>query len=262
MIIVDTHCHIGIRKYEPVESLLFHMQQAKVENAVLIQYSGNIDNTYMVECMAAHPGRFKAAMIVEKSDDGTRIEEWAEKGIVGIRLPAGSRAECSDPLAQWRTAENLGLIVSIQSTPASLLSNDFAKIIETFPDLQLVIEHLGGLGQFNRNQQKNTESPYQEFEKILELARHPNLTIKLPGFGEFCPVPLPFNSIPPLVDKTLEAFGPQRIMWGSDYPPVSQREGYNNSLKIPMNYLSSLSKNEKEWIFGRTALKTWSFEKS
>jgi Tat protein secretion system quality control protein TatD with DNase activity len=44
MHIIDTHCHIGLHKYEPVETLLFHMQRAGVEQAVFIQYMGNTDN--------------------------------------------------------------------------------------------------------------------------------------------------------------------------------------------------------------------------
>jgi len=48
-------------------------------------------------------------------------------------------------------------------------------------------------------------------------------------------------------------------MWGSDYPPVSRREGYDNSLKVPMDYLSGLSSEDREWIFGKTALKIWRF---
>ncbi|MBT3603729.1 MAG: amidohydrolase family protein, partial [Candidatus Latescibacteria bacterium] len=103
------------------------------------------------------------------------------------------------------------------------------------------------------------EAPFETFKQILDFSQYPNLTIKMPGFGEFCRVPLPFDPIPPLVDMTLEAFGPQRVMWGSDYPPVSGREGYDNSLRVPMDYLSKLSEDEQEWIFGKTALQVWKF---
>src|SRR5947208_6759635 len=119
--IVDSHCHVGLHKYEPVEALLDHMQRASVAKAVLIQYMGNADNSYLLECMAAHPGRFAAALIVANEDDGTRVRAWAERGIGGIRLAANARAEGADPLAQWRAAAERGLVVSAPSRPATLL---------------------------------------------------------------------------------------------------------------------------------------------
>lgn len=252
MTIVDTHCHIGLHKYEPVESLLYHMQKSGVDKAVFIQYGGNTDNQYMIDSMAAHPNLFQAAMIVAPTDDGTHIRQWAEKGIVGIRLPAASQADGPDPLVQWRTSAELGLVVSAPSNPKSLLGENFAAVLKACPDLSIVIEHLAGISY-------DQEPPFETFKELLKFAQYPNLTIKMPGFGEFCRVPLPFDPIPPLVDMTLEAFGPQRVMWGSDYPPVSGREGYDNSLRVPMDYLSKLSEDEREWIFGKTALQVWKF---
>ena len=99
MRIIDAHCHVGLRKYEPVSALRHHMRQSGVQGAVLIQYMGNADNTYLLSCMADNPGTFQAAMIVEPEDDGTQIRKWAERGIVGIRLPADSRSKGTDPLA-------------------------------------------------------------------------------------------------------------------------------------------------------------------
>ncbi|MEZ4673758.1 MAG: amidohydrolase family protein [Caldilineaceae bacterium] len=250
MIIVDTHCHVGLHKYEPVEVLRFHMARAGVAQAVFIQYMGNSNNSYIVECMVAHPGDFAAAMLVDADDDGSQIRHWAAQGIGGIRLPVNFRGTGTDPLVHWRTAAELGLVVSAPCSPAALLSNEFAEVLATFPDLQIVIEHLAGIG-------KGAEPPYTQFKEILTLARHPNLTIKLPGFGEFCELPHPFAHVPPLVELTLEAFGVERIMWGSDWPPVSSREGYDSSLQFPLDYLAHLSDNEKAWIFGRTAQRVW-----
>ena len=251
MVIVDTHCHVGLHKYEPLDALLFHLERAQVAQAVFIQYMGNYDNSYMLECMAVHPGKFAAAMLVEPDDDGSQIRRWAAQGIGGIRLPANFRGTGSDSLAHWRTAAELGLVVSAPSSPASLLSEEFTEVVTTFPNLQIVIEHLAGIG-------KGAQEPYNEFKQVVALARHPNLTIKLPGFGEFCELPHPFAHIPPLVELTLEAFGAERIMWGSDWPPVSSREGYDNSLQFPLQYLAQLSADEKAWIFGKTAQGIWS----
>lgn len=252
MLIIDTHCHVGLHKYEPVECLLFHMQRSQVAHAVLIQYAGNTDNRYLVDCLRSNHDRFRATMIVEPHDDGHRMRYWAAQGITGIRLTADSRAEAADPLAQWRTAAEMNLVVSAPCSPDSLLGDRFTEVVRTFPELSIVIEHIGGIG-------RNVQPPYDAFRRILRLAEYPNLTIKLPGFGEFCELPHPFAHIPPLAEMTIEAFGPQRVMWGSDYPPVSSREGYQNALSFPMAYLSSLSEDERGWIFGRTALSIWRF---
>ncbi|MCZ6676149.1 MAG: amidohydrolase family protein [Candidatus Poribacteria bacterium] len=253
MTIVDTHCHAGLNKYEPIESLLYHMECSGADKAVLIQHAGTTDNSYHVECLRAYPDRLSAAMIVETTDTGEKMRHWAAQGIVGIRLGVDSRADAADPLAQWRTAAELDLVVSAPARPSTLLGEAFAEVLRTFPDLQIVIEHLGGIGT-------EAEPPYDEFKQALALAKYPNLTIKLPGFGEFCKLPYPFEHVPPLARMVVDAFGPQRVMWGSDYPPVSSREGYDSSLKFPMEYFSDLSQTDREWIFGRTALSVWKFK--
>ena len=85
MITVDTHCHTGLDKYEPVETLLYHMEQSGVEKAELIQHMGTTDNSYHVGCLRQYPHRFKSAMIVEENDSGSGIWQWADQGINGIR---------------------------------------------------------------------------------------------------------------------------------------------------------------------------------
>ncbi len=252
MIIVDTHCHTGIHKYEPIDSLLFHMESSGVDKAVLIQHAGETDNSYHIECLRQYPERFASAMVVEPDDDGTRIRHWADQGIVGIRLPASSRATSQDPLAQWRTAAELDLVVSAPCNPTALMGEEFAEVLRLFPELHIVLEHLGGIGQ-------GSTEPHDQFKGVLHLAERENLSIKLPGFGEFCSLPFPFAAVPPLAEMAIEAFGPERVMWGSDYPPVSTREGYAHSLQFPRDYLAALSADERAWIFGKSALKIWRF---
>ena len=249
MRIVDTHCHAGLLKYEPVESLLYHMETSGVSQAVLIQYGGNSDNRYLADCLQRYPGRFAAAMIVDADDDGTAMRRWAEAGLTGIRLGAGSRAQAADPLAQWRTAADLGLVVSAVCTPEEMLSPAFLEVLDTFPGLSICIEHLASVGR------AETDAEYRK--GLAGIAHRPNLSMKLPGFGEFCTGPMPWDPIPPVARLALEAFGPERLMWGSDFPPVSGREGYHNSLRVPLDYFGDLGDSEREWIFGGAARAVW-----
>ncbi len=60
--------------------------------------------------------------------------------------------------------------------------------------------------------------------------------------------------IPPLLEQAYEAFGSERMMWGSDLPPVSGREGYRSALRLTMEQFASRSGEERDRIFGRVAL--------
>ena len=72
-----------------------------------------------------------------------------------------------------------------------------------------------------------------------------------PGFS--------FDFTPPLIEMAYDAFGPRRMMWGSDYPPVSGREGYRNALNGVKDYPALSSPADNEWIMGKTALSVFKF---
>ena len=58
MLIVDTHVHVALHIYEPVEILLTQMAYNGVEKTLLVQSTTTYDNTYVIECMRRFPGRF------------------------------------------------------------------------------------------------------------------------------------------------------------------------------------------------------------
>ena len=64
---------------------------------------------------------------------------------------------------------------------------------------------------------------------------------------------MPFDHMPPLIEMAVAAFGPQRLMWGSDFPHVAEREGYGNCLRLLRQHVQFGEAEDKEWIFGKTA---------
>ena len=65
------------------------------------------------------------------------------------------------------------------------------------------------------------------------------------------------GDFPDFLVQVYQAFGARRMMWGSDFPPVSGREGYQNALRFPQAefvVMPGVSDEDREWIFGRTAL--------
>ena len=268
MVIVDTHCHASPYWYEPVETLLDQMTRNGVDKAVLIQVNGIYDNSYAIECMQRFPGRFSVVAVVDpdRPDAPDRLEEWVKQGVEGIRLRPATRSPGSDPLAIWRKAADLGIVVScLGFAIEEFTPPDFENIIKEFSSLNIVMEHLGAVGPFFGPGRPDKMVPYDAYGKVLALAQYPNTFMKVPGLGELCPrptpfiQPMPFPEIPPLVEMALEAFGANRLMWGSDFPPVANREGYRNALRFPMEHVSFKSEEDKEWVFGKTATTLWKF---
>jgi L-fuconolactonase len=257
MPIVDTHCHAALGWYEPVESLLQQMDRHGVERAVLIQIRGQTNNDYQVECVKRFPDRLASVVIVDTDspDAPEQLQREAERGACGVRLLPETRSPGDNPLAIWRTAADLGLTVSCGGTAAAFASDDFAGVFESFPGLPIVVEHLGSV-----NHPDGEDDPYEVRRKVFGLSRFPNAYVKIHGLGEFAtramPVaePFPFvRPIPPLLQLAYEAFGPSRMMWGSDFPPVSGREGYGNALRFPMGQLVDKSEEDRALIFGGVA---------
>jgi L-fuconolactonase len=261
MLIVDAHCHASPYWYEPLDSLLHHMDRNGVTRAVLIQYLGQYSNEYQFECVRRHPGRFASVVLVDAADPDAvnQLDRLAEQGARGVRLRPRTRSPGDDPLAIWRKASEMSLPVSCCGTNTAFATDEFAQLVATFPNLPIVLEHLGSL-----NHPDGEPSPYELRRKVYSLARFPNVRIKVHGLGEFCerttPVtePFPFKlPIPPILEMAYEAFGPQRMMWGSDYPPVSGREGYRNALQLTMEHLGGKSARDRRLIFGETALQVF-----
>jgi predicted TIM-barrel fold metal-dependent hydrolase len=86
---------------------------------------------------------------------------------------------------------------------------------EQFPDLRLAIDHCGA------PQQRRV--PAEALDPVLRLARYRNVILKwshAPFF--FAATPYPFPDAVALLQRALAAFGPERIMWGSDFTVTAE----------------------------------------
>ncbi len=233
MVTVDTHTHVLTNWFEPVESLLYHMDANHVDQAVLIQDIPQTNNTYLFDCVRRYPGRFAPVVIVDltESDGVAQLEQEAGRGASGVRLRATTRSPGPDPLAIWRAAARLGLPISCSGRLPQYTDAAFREVLRAIGDTPLVIEHLGS-GQLTNNDATSAEERRQAYS---QLAPFSNIAIKFHGLGEFShraqPLvePFPFvEPISPVLQIAMEAFGTARMMWGSDFPLVCAREGYRN----------------------------------
>ncbi|MBN8832373.1 MAG: amidohydrolase [Sphingomonadales bacterium] len=259
MALVDAHCHASPLWFEPVEPLLFQMDRNGVEKAVLTQVLGQYDNSYQEDCMARVPGRLASVGAIDPAagDAPQRLRYWAERGMAGLRLRPEVRSAGEDPLAIWRAAAAAGLAISVGGAAANIVNDAFADLAAAFPAMDFVLEQLGGWTR------PDCDGEPETWSAILRLARFPNVSLKIPTLGQIAPrqigKPLPNGG--PVLDagkgapllEALAAFGADRLMWGSDYPVVSSREGYANALNWTRAIFDGCSRNEADAVFGGTA---------
>jgi L-fuconolactonase len=259
MPVVDSHCHASPLWYEPVETLLYQMDANGVDAAVLIQMQGQFDNSYQQACLRRYPSRFASVVLVDhtRADARDQLRRLADDGASGIRLKATDRSPGDDPLALWRTAAEVGLTISCPVPPDTDVGA-FSRVLEELPGLTVVLEHLAGSS-------RDADDPRGTHRgRAFPLARHPNTCIKIPGLGEFSRRQLPVQGdfpfvqpIPSGLQDALAAFGPERMLWGSDFPPVAGREGYANALHLCQAEFERESPAARAQIFGDVAARVF-----
>jgi L-fuconolactonase len=125
------------------------------------------------------------------------------------------------------------------------LSHLLSPYLEKLPELTLVVDHCG---------LSNRDELPGAFEPVLAMARYPNTYLKLSHAPErFSRKPYPFDDMAGYLEKALAAYGPERILWGSDHTVSRHHHSWAESL-FCLRDSPRLSASDKEWILGRTAM--------
>lgn len=128
------------------------------------------------------------------------------------------------------------------------------QFVKTFDGHKLVIDHIAKPDIKNKNIDK--------WEKgIRNIAQYPNVYCKASGMVTEADwhnwVLLDFK---PYLDIIFEAFGPKRVMFGSDWPVCNVAGGYQQMLSIVKNYTSELSAGEQAGFWGQNAAEFYNLE--
>jgi L-fuconolactonase len=118
------------------------------------------------------------------------------------------------------------------------------RLVEHFPEQPFVLDHLG-----NPPIAEGLMSPWQE--QVRELAKFPHVSCKLSGmvtratWGQWEP-----HHFHRYLDTVLEAFGPSRVMIGSDWPVCTLSGSYQATMEIVLAYAQQFRPDERAGIFG------------
>ncbi|MGD9902117.1 MAG: amidohydrolase [Vicinamibacterales bacterium] len=236
-----------------VEAMIAAMDDAGVDKAAVVQSSTcyGFDNSYVADACARFPDRLAAIGSVDmvQPDAPDRIREWVDRGVVGLRLFTGGSTNAFDAsllddprtFPSWALCGDLGLSMCIQTNPAGLAQ--VAGLARRFPGVRIVLDHLG-------RPDVSDGPPYLKAASLFALAPLGNVYLKLTPriFVDAAQSPAsPETFFPRLV----EAFGADRLAWGSNFPASSGTMAAN--LVIARAGLQTLTAADRAWIFGKTA---------
>lgn len=142
-----------------------------------------------------------------------------------------------------------------------VLHHQLPAVVETagaLGDARFVLDHAGKPPVASGP----ASAPAQAWrEQVASLGRLPNVAVKLSGLvteadhGRWAEADLR-----PFVEAVLGAFGPERTMWGSDWPVCLLAASYERWLSVALDLASSLSAGEREAVFGGTAARWYALE--
>jgi len=238
MLIVDAQVHIWSsgkptnlnHRQVPVfskDELLTEMDEAGVD-AALIHPPASWDphaNELAVEAARRHPNRLAILgnFPLDRPESRELIDGWKSRpGMLGLRftfLQPHQKTWPTDGTIDWLwpAAERAGL-------PVALLAADFlpkvGQVAERHPRLKLIIDHLG------RPSGTKDDAAWANLPEMLALARHPNIAIKATGAPSYSSEPYPYRNIHVHLRRIYDAFGPERMFWGTDITrmPCSWRQ--------------------------------------
>lgn len=258
--IIDSHAHfwretsaphknIGAHHEPiPVEEFIRHMDEAGVDKLIQLTHGTmGFDNSYSLEGATRYPDRIRVMgrLNAKAPDVLEQIRSWLDNPyMVGLRLMTISEAEA--PWWEDGTMERLWPEIERRRIPVTLGAPERSKMIgdiaARYPGIPFIVDH-AGLRVFNIFESRPT---LDDWPNLLNLRRYPGVYVKVSALPEAMIEPPPFKKARMLFRELYDWFGPERLIWGSNYPRTTQICSYRECLECVRDapFLSSQDRNQ------------------
>ena len=240
MSIIDSHCHLGVgfRKRTTVDELLREMDRAGVEKAVVstvdefIAVSNREGNDEVLRAVRAHPDRLKGLSAVNpwfREKGVSELSRCLDAGLSGLKLNSHLQGfVLSDPLVHPLVATCRSFCVPLYAhtgTPVVAEPFQLAELARTFPDVPMVLGHMG----------------YTDFwyDAVPAALQSQNIYLE--------------TSLIDIMNirTAIEKVGPDRILFGSDFPESDL------SLEVEKMSMVEMTAEARARIMGENAARLW-----
>jgi L-fuconolactonase len=272
--IIDSHTHFydparpGGVPWPPADSSLYRTvlpadfravaSPCGVDATVVVEASPLLeDNDWILDIAGNDPSIVGFIGNLDLCDDrfAGHLERLARNPIFrGIRARGFAIDELSGgpELAGLERLAALGLVAEIMVKPATLL--DACALARRLPGLTLIVDHIAHVAI-------DGASPDPIWlDGIARLSEYRNVYCKLSRLTESA-VTRPAPSDPAFYRPTIEAlwntFGPERLLWGSNWPVTELASDYATSLSVATAFLADRRHAERERVLWKTAVEAY-----
>ena len=278
--VIDTHIHLydttrkgGVPWPKPSDQVLYRRvlpqnydQVTKangVTATVIVEASDLVEDNQWVLDITAHNTKHYVGVVgnlpVGTLQFAKHLERFAkDKRYVGIRLRSFPEGVIGFNDAVWRDLKLLsdkGLTLDVLMANYDL--DDVMLIAKRLPKLKILINHLTGL-IINGGA---AEAAWTK--KVKAAAKYPNVSCKVSGIfqrSNRSPAPKKVSYYAPIFEVVYEAFGEDRIIYGSNWPVTDRGGEYGEQLAIINEYFSAKGKDVAEKLFWKNAAKFYGVE--
>ncbi|CAI5981195.1 unnamed protein product [Closterium sp. NIES-65] len=276
--VVDAHLHVWANEAEArtfpfhpgqeptipgdVALLLKSMDEAGVQGAIITQpINHKFDHSYVTHAMRQHPSRFIGSCLADPTAGGGGARELErliqEEGYQCVRFnpylwPDGEKMTNGVGQEMFSRAGELGAPVAFMCFKGfHLHADEIEQLCTAHPHTRVILDHFGFCR--NPNHPSATAADRTTWNRLLSLARFPQVYVKTSAHFRVSREPYPYSDTWEQVQDLIKTFGAHRLLWGSDFPFVVMECGYKESWDLLQSITNGLSNDERSWIRGATA---------
>lgn len=250
----------GIRRDYEAAHLSHYLSHLGVAKTVLVQAAESLlENEAMLEIAADNA--FVAGVVawvdLDDPSSARELESLAKNPKTKSVRPVLQGIDDTDWILRPQVLENIGLLPKLGLCFDALIQPRHLEVIhalsQNIPDLRIVVDHAA------KPVIANGQAAGTAWESgMSKLAQNPNIYCKLSGIATEQGPGWQAKTLKPVSDHLLQTFGPERLMWGSDWPVLELSGSYVQWFNVAQELLSDLTTEDHQKVMGKTATEFYS----
>ena len=234
------------------------LRSAQIGGCIAVQSRQNLkENVYLCSLAEANPLIQAVVGWIDLRSDNVEQQATAFKRLpksVGVRHVVQDEADSEfmtrEPFRRGIAAlEKHGLVYDILIYAHQL--PDAIRLVRDFPEQAFVLDHIA--------KPRIATGEIQEWASHMrEIAKYPNLSVKLSGMvTEADHLHWTTHVLEPYWNIVADAFGPNRILYGSDWPVIRLASDYARWVETVSRWLEVYPTSDQEKIWGENAQRVY-----